>query len=67
MSRFEAYLGRIWEQFSAKAPAQVGIHWGVFQLTDEHRDEPRELFLETVARQGGFSARRGVARCLLPA
>lgn len=51
MSRFEAYLGRIWERLSPKAPARVGIHWGVFQRTDEHWDELRELFLEAVARR----------------
>jgi L-ascorbate metabolism protein UlaG (beta-lactamase superfamily) len=35
-----------------EAARAVGIHWGIFQLTDEPRDEPRELLLETVARRG---------------
>jgi L-ascorbate metabolism protein UlaG (beta-lactamase superfamily) len=35
-----------------EAARAVGIHWGVFQLTDERRDEPCELLLETVARRG---------------
>jgi L-ascorbate metabolism protein UlaG (beta-lactamase superfamily) len=35
-----------------EAARAVGIHWGVFQLTDEPRDEPRELLVETVARRG---------------
>jgi L-ascorbate metabolism protein UlaG (beta-lactamase superfamily) len=43
-----------------EAGRAVGIHWGVFQLTDEPRDEPRELLLETVAR-------RGIAEDLFPA
>jgi L-ascorbate metabolism protein UlaG (beta-lactamase superfamily) len=43
-----------------EAARAVGIHWGVFQLTDEHRDEPRELLLESVAR-------RGLAEDLFPA
>jgi L-ascorbate metabolism protein UlaG (beta-lactamase superfamily) len=38
----------------------VGIHWGVFQLTDERRDEPRELLREALAR-------RGIAADLFPA
>ena len=29
-----------------EAAAAVGIHWGVFQLTDERRDEPPEVLLE---------------------
>jgi L-ascorbate metabolism protein UlaG (beta-lactamase superfamily) len=43
-----------------EAARAVGIHWGVFQLTDEDRDEPRELLLESVAR-------RGLAEDLFPA
>jgi L-ascorbate metabolism protein UlaG (beta-lactamase superfamily) len=43
-----------------EAARAVGIHWGVFQLTDEGRDEPHELLLETVAR-------RGIAEGLFPA
>jgi L-ascorbate metabolism protein UlaG (beta-lactamase superfamily) len=35
-----------------EAGRAVGIHWGVFQLTDESRDEPPELLLQSVARQG---------------
>jgi L-ascorbate metabolism protein UlaG (beta-lactamase superfamily) len=35
-----------------EAPRAVGIHWGVFQLTDERRDEPRELLVEALARRG---------------
>jgi L-ascorbate metabolism protein UlaG (beta-lactamase superfamily) len=35
-----------------EATRAVGIHWGVFQLTDEPRDEPREVLVETVARRG---------------
>jgi L-ascorbate metabolism protein UlaG (beta-lactamase superfamily) len=35
-----------------EAALAVGIHWGVFQLTDERRDEPRELLVEAVARRG---------------
>jgi hypothetical protein len=34
--------------------------WGVFQLTGERRDEPRELLLEALAR-------RGIAADLFPA
>ncbi len=43
-----------------EAARAVGIHWGVFQLTDESRDEPRELLLESIAR-------RGIAEGLFPA
>lgn len=35
-----------------EAARAVGIHWGVFQLTDEGRDEPRELLVEALARRG---------------
>jgi L-ascorbate metabolism protein UlaG (beta-lactamase superfamily) len=35
-----------------EAARAVGIHWGVFHLTDEPRDEPRELLVETVACRG---------------
>ncbi|HEX4049713.1 MAG TPA: MBL fold metallo-hydrolase [Steroidobacteraceae bacterium] len=35
-----------------EASRGVGIHWGVFQLTDERRDEPPELLLESLARRG---------------
>jgi L-ascorbate metabolism protein UlaG (beta-lactamase superfamily) len=38
----------------------LGIHWGVFQLTDERRDEPPELLLDALAR-------RGIAENLFPA
>lgn len=43
-----------------EADRAVGIHWGVFQLTDERRDEPPELLLEALAR-------RGIAEHLFPA
>lgn len=43
-----------------EAARAVGIHWGVFQLTDERRDEPPELLLEALAR-------RGIAEDLFPA
>jgi L-ascorbate metabolism protein UlaG (beta-lactamase superfamily) len=43
-----------------EAARAVGIHWGVFRLTDEHRDEPPELLLEALAR-------RGIAENLFPA
>lgn len=35
-----------------EAGRALGIHWGVFQLTDERREEPPELLLETLARRG---------------
>lgn len=35
-----------------EATRAVGIHWGVFQLTDERRDEPPELLLEALERRG---------------
>ena len=43
-----------------EAARAVGIHWGVFRLTDEHRDEPPELLLKALAR-------RGIAENLFPA
>lgn len=43
-----------------EAARAVGIHWGVFQLTDERREEPPELLLEALAR-------RGIAADLFPA
>ena len=43
-----------------EAARAVGIHWGVFRLTDERRDEPPELLLEALAR-------RGIADDLFPA
>jgi L-ascorbate metabolism protein UlaG (beta-lactamase superfamily) len=43
-----------------EAARAIGIHWGVFQLTDEPRDEPPELLLEALAR-------RGIAGGLFPA
>jgi L-ascorbate metabolism protein UlaG (beta-lactamase superfamily) len=43
-----------------EAARAVGIHWGVFQLTDEPRDEPPELLLQALAR-------RGIAENLFPA
>jgi L-ascorbate metabolism protein UlaG (beta-lactamase superfamily) len=30
----------------------VGIHWGVFQLTDERRNEPPELLIDALGRRG---------------
>jgi L-ascorbate metabolism protein UlaG (beta-lactamase superfamily) len=35
-----------------EASRAVGIHWGVFQLTDERREEPPELLFEALARRG---------------
>ena len=35
-----------------EAVRAVGIHWGVFRLTDEHRDEPPELLRKALARPG---------------
>ncbi len=35
-----------------EAARAIGIHWGVFRLTDERRDEPPELLLEALARRG---------------
>jgi L-ascorbate metabolism protein UlaG (beta-lactamase superfamily) len=43
-----------------EAASAVGIHWGVFRLTDEHRDEPPELLRKALAR-------RGIAESLFPA
>ena len=43
-----------------EAARGLGIHWGVFQLTDEPRGEPPELLLEALAR-------RGIAEDLFPA
>lgn len=43
-----------------EAGRAVGIHWGVFRLTDERRDEPPELLLEALAR-------RGISKELFPA
>ncbi|HEX4267955.1 MAG TPA: MBL fold metallo-hydrolase [Steroidobacteraceae bacterium] len=43
-----------------EATRAVGIHWGVFRLTDERRDEPPELLLEALAR-------RRIAADLFPA
>jgi L-ascorbate metabolism protein UlaG (beta-lactamase superfamily) len=43
-----------------EAARGVGIHWGVFRLTDEHRDEPPELLLKALQR-------RGIAENLFPA
>jgi L-ascorbate metabolism protein UlaG (beta-lactamase superfamily) len=43
-----------------EAARAVGIHWGVFRLTDERRDEPPELLLKALAR-------RGIAENLFPA
>jgi L-ascorbate metabolism protein UlaG (beta-lactamase superfamily) len=41
---------RILEDLEARRA--VGIHWGVFQLTDEPRNEPPELLLEALTRRG---------------
>ncbi len=38
-------------------PATLGFHWGVFQLTDEPIDEPRERLLAALAREGIDPAR----------
>lgn len=35
-----------------EAVCAVGIHWGVFQLTDERRNEPPELLLDALGRRG---------------
>lgn len=43
-----------------EAARAIGIHWGVFQLTNEQRHEPPELLLEALAR-------RGIAEDLFPA
>jgi L-ascorbate metabolism protein UlaG (beta-lactamase superfamily) len=43
-----------------EAACAVGIHWGVFQLTDERQEEPHELLLESLTR-------RGIAEELFPA
>jgi L-ascorbate metabolism protein UlaG (beta-lactamase superfamily) len=43
-----------------EATRAVGIHWGVFRLTDEHRDEPPELLRKALGR-------RGIAENLFPA
>jgi L-ascorbate metabolism protein UlaG (beta-lactamase superfamily) len=38
-------------------PATLGFHWGVFQLTDEPIDEPRERLQAALAREGIDSTR----------
>ena len=43
-----------------EAARAVGIHWGVFRLTNEPREEPPELLLEALTR-------RGIAGELFPA
>jgi L-ascorbate metabolism protein UlaG (beta-lactamase superfamily) len=43
-----------------EAVRAVGIHWGVFRLTDEPREEPPELLRAALAR-------RGIAENLFPA
>lgn len=35
-----------------EAARGIGIHWGVFRLTDEHRHEPPELLRAALARRG---------------
>jgi L-ascorbate metabolism protein UlaG (beta-lactamase superfamily) len=35
-----------------EAERAVGIHWGVFQLTNEPREEPPQVLLEALARRG---------------
>jgi len=42
------------------ADQAVGFHWGTFQLTDEAREEPRELLRESLER-AGIAAERFVA------
>lgn len=39
------------------AARAIGIHWGVFQLTDESRDEPPQLLNAALARRGIEPAR----------
>jgi L-ascorbate metabolism protein UlaG (beta-lactamase superfamily) len=43
-----------------EAVRAVGIHWGVFQLTNEPWDEPSKALLEALTR-------RGIAEDLFPA
>jgi L-ascorbate metabolism protein UlaG (beta-lactamase superfamily) len=43
-----------------EAARAIGIHWGVFPLTDEPRHEPPELLLAALER-------RGIAGDLFPA
>jgi L-ascorbate metabolism protein UlaG (beta-lactamase superfamily) len=43
-----------------EAARAVGVHWGVFRLTDERRGEPPELLREALTR-------RGIAESLFPA
>ena len=43
-----------------EATRAIGIHWGVFQLTNEPRDEPPQLLREALVR-------RGIAHNLFPA
>ncbi len=43
-----------------EAARAVGIHWGVFRLTNERRAEPPELLLEALMR-------RGIAENIFPA
>ncbi len=43
-----------------EAVRAVGVHWGVFQLTDEPRAEPPELLIQALAR-------RGIAESVFPA
>ena len=38
-------------------PFTLGFHWGVFQLTDEPINEPRDRLLEALAREGIDPAR----------